>query len=139
MPEANDRQCVSILCQCGCNQSLILPLANVLPGDFYACDLNRTGLRCSKFIPLAPGYVRITTEYKGRDFFRIRDMLPDREMIQQHWGSWEAWAEQVALIVLDKANKLSRGLELYECIENGLVFYDVVPDRVRDEQKRAGR
>lgn len=138
MPHANDRQCVSILCQCGCNRSLILPLANVLPGDFYACDLNRVGLSSSKFIPLAPGKVRITTVFRGRDFFRIRDILPCEEMIQEHWGSWEAWAEQVALIVLDKAKKLSRGLQLYERVEGGLVFYDVIPDWVKEQQKPVG-
>lgn len=99
MPEANDRQRVRILCQCGCNRSLVLPLANVLPGDFYACDLNRVGLNSSKFIPLAPGRMRITTVFKGRDFFRIRDILPDQECVQEHWASWEVWAERVAFVV----------------------------------------
>lgn len=40
--------------------------------------------------------------------------------------------------VLDKAKKLARGQELYERIENGLVFYEEVPEWIKEQQKREG-
>lgn len=128
MTQSNGDQTVTVYCHGGCGRSINLPKASIQDGDYFGCHLNRYGFECEgKFLPLVPGKVRMTTEFKGRNFFRIRDEWPDAEMIVTTWGSYAIWASKVAEIVIDKAMKVSRGEKLTETIRDSLVYYEKIP------------
>jgi hypothetical protein len=128
MIQANGDDKITVYCSGGCGRSMQLPKTSVFEGDYYGCDENKQGFECeAKLLPLIPGKVRITTEFKGRHFFRIRDVWPDAEMVVTTWGSYEIWAGKVAMIVIDKVMKMARGEKYIETIRDSLVHYEKLP------------
>lgn len=120
---------VLVFCHGGCGRWISLKKSSVLPGDYYGCEKNKFGFECSnKFLPLIPGKVRIETRFRGKGFYRVRDVWPNQAMTEEYWGSYDNWASKVTEIVIDKAMKTARGIKLMETIRDGLVYYEPVPD-----------
>jgi hypothetical protein len=128
MTQADSNQKVTVYCHGGCGRSIELPETSVRDGDYFGCHLNKYGFECkAKLLPLVPGKVRITTEFTGRNFFRIRDEWPDAEIVVTTWGSYTIWAKKVAEIIVDTAKKKARGDKLVMTIRDSLVYYERLP------------
>ena len=77
MTQSNSDQKITVYCDGGCGRSIQLQNSSVKEGDYFGCHLNQFGFECeAEFLPLVPGKVTITTEFRGGAFFRIRDMWP---------------------------------------------------------------
>lgn len=127
--ENSDKAETVVFCHGGCGRWITLKKSSILSGDYYGCEKNKFGFECpAKFLPLTPGKVRITTEFTKTGFYRIRDIWPNKAMIKEYWGSYEAWAYHVTVIAIQKALLTSRGLKLIETVRYSLVWYEEVPE-----------
>jgi hypothetical protein len=136
MTQTKDDEMVNVPCWGGCGRSVRLRKASIRDGDVINC-FNHDG--DTRFLPLRPGLIRIFSEHKNDDgltFQKIRDVLPDAEMIASKWGTYEIWAEKVAKIVIDKAMKMARGEEFIELVRGSLVHYKKVPRWMKKQTKR---
>lgn len=135
MTQTKDDDLVTIPCWGGCGRSVRLRKASVRDGDVVCC---RDGFGDTRFLRLRPGLIRIFSEHKNDDgltFQKIRDVLPDAEMVATKWGTYEIWAEKVTKIVIDKAMKMARGEEFIELVRDSLVHYKKVPRWMKKLQR----